>query len=43
MPFEERIVNQRAEWWAEVTALSDTVPVIVRDGVVEIGFQGRRG
>lgn len=41
--YEERPVDKNQKWLNEALKLSDTVPIILRDGKVEIGFQGELG
>ena len=41
--FEERIVDDNAAWWKEAVALAATVPILVSDGRVEVGWQGEVG
>ena len=42
--FEERRVDENAEWWDEALKYSFTVPVILwEDGDVEIGWEGEHG
>lgn len=45
IPYEERLVDQSAEWQQEVLRISlqRTVPVFVKDGKVVVGFHGERG
>ncbi len=42
--FEERRVDENADWWDEALKYSFTVPVVVWDnGDVEIGWEGEHG
>ena len=41
--FEERLVDDNAAWWKEAVALAATVPILVRDGRVEVGWEGEAG
>lgn len=43
--YEERLVDQSAEWQQEVVRLTlqRTVPVFVKDGKVVVGYHGERG
>jgi glutaredoxin len=42
--FEERRVDQNADWWDEALNYSMTVPVILwENGDVEIGWDGEHG
>ncbi|MEK7248272.1 MAG: glutaredoxin [Chloroflexota bacterium] len=42
--FEERRVDQNADWWDEALNYSMTVPIIIWDnGEVEIGWDGEHG
>jgi glutaredoxin len=42
--FEERRVDQNADWWEEALNYSMAVPVIIWDnGDVEIGWEGEHG
>ena len=41
--FEERLVDDNPVWWKEAVALAATVPILVRDGRVEVGWQGEVG
>ena len=42
--FEERRVDENAEWWDEALNYAYTVPVILWDnGDVEIGWEGEHG
>ena len=45
IPFEERDVFKNEKWQKEAEELSPshTVPVIIRDGQVEQGFNGKLG
>jgi len=41
--FEERRVDDNAQWFEEATKLSLTVPVIVRGDRIEVGWKGESG
>jgi len=41
--FEERMVDDNPAWWKEAVALAATVPILVSDGRVEVGWQGEVG
>lgn len=42
--FEERRVDQNADWWEEALKYSMAVPVILwENGEVEIGWEGEHG
>jgi len=41
--FEDRVIDDNADWWKEAAAVSATVPVLVRDGQVESGWKGESG
>jgi glutaredoxin len=41
--FEERMVDDNPVWWKEAVALAATVPILVSDGGVEVGWQGEAG
>jgi glutaredoxin len=41
--FEERLVDDNPVWWKEAVALAATVPILVADGRVEVGWQGEVG
>ena len=41
--FEERLVDGNPAWWKEAVALAATVPILVRDGRVEVGWEGEAG
>ena len=41
--FEERVVDDNRAWYEEATRLSATVPIIVRGGRVEVGWEGEMG
>lgn len=40
---EERNVMRSKQWWDEALKYSITVPIIVREGKVEIGWKGAIG
>ena len=41
--FEERCVEDDPRWFEEASRLGITVPIIVRDGKVEVGWKGEVG
>ena len=41
--FEERNVMKEKAWFDEALAISIFVPIIIRDGAVEIGWKGAVG
>jgi glutaredoxin len=41
--FEERLVDDNPVWWKEAVALAATVPILVADDRVEVGWQGEAG
>ena len=41
--FEERIVDENPAWWKEAVALAATVPILVWDSRVEVGWEGEAG
>ena len=41
--FEERMVDDNPAWWKEAVALAATVPIIISEGRVEVGWQGEVG
>ena len=41
--FEERVVDDNPTWWKEAVALAATVPILVSDGRVEVGWEGEAG
>jgi glutaredoxin len=41
--FEERDIRQNEQWFEEASKLSISVPILVRDGRVEIGWKGDFG
>jgi glutaredoxin len=41
--FEERNIQTNDEWYEEAARLSISVPVVIRDGKVEIGWKGDLG
>jgi glutaredoxin len=43
LDFEERCVEDDPRWFEEASQLGITVPIIVRDGKVEIGWKGEVG
>jgi glutaredoxin len=44
LEFEERRVDENAEWWDEALNYGMTVPVIIWDnGDIEIGWEGEHG
>jgi glutaredoxin len=41
--FEERMVDDNPAWWKEAVALAVTVPILVQDDRVEVGWEGEAG
>ena len=41
--FEERVVDDNPAWWKEAVALAATVPILVWDGRVDVGWEGEAG
>ena len=41
--FEERDIRTSMQWFEEAARLSISVPILVRDGRVEIGWKGDTG
>ena len=41
--FEERDIRKNDQWLAEASQLSISVPILVRDGKIEIGWKGDMG
>jgi glutaredoxin len=41
--FEERDIRKNEDWFQEASRLSISVPILVRDGRVEIGWKGDFG
>ena len=41
--FEERLVDDNPAWWNEAVALAATVPILVQDGRVDVGWEGEAG
>ncbi len=41
--FEERMVDDNPAWWKEAVALAATVPILIRNGHVEVGWEGEAG
>ena len=41
--FEERMVDDNPAWWKEAVALAATVPILISEGRVEVGWQGEVG
>jgi glutaredoxin len=41
--FEERDIRKNARWYDEAAKLSISVPIILRDGRVEVGWKGDLG
>jgi glutaredoxin len=41
--YEERKVDENAAYYEEALELAFTVPIIVRDGRVEVGWKGESG
>ena len=41
--FEERAIDDNAEWFDEASQLGLTVPILVRGDAVEVGWKGESG
>ncbi len=41
--FEERAIDDNAEWFDEASLLGLTVPILVRGDAVEVGWKGESG
>ncbi len=41
--FEERAIDDNAEWFDEASSLGLTVPILVRGDAVEVGWKGESG
>jgi len=41
--FEERDIRKNPRWFEEASRLAVTVPILVRDGRIEIGWKGDSG
>ena len=41
--YEERAVDKSQVWMDEALGLADMVPIVLRGGRVELGFQGEEG
>ena len=41
--FEERDIRTSEQWYEEASRLSISVPILLRDGRVEIGWKGDMG
>ena len=41
--FEERPIDDNAEWFDEASQLGLTVPILVRGDAVEVGWKGESG
>jgi glutaredoxin len=41
--YEERCIDDDGRWFEEASQLGVTVPIVVRDGRVEIGWKGESG
>lgn len=41
--FEERDIRKNPQWFEEASKLAVTVPILIRDGRVEIGWKGDSG
>jgi glutaredoxin len=41
--FEERLVDDNPAWWKEAVALAATVPILVWNDRVEVGWEGEAG
>lgn len=41
--FEERVIDDNAQWFDEASRLAITVPILVRGDQVEVGWKGEMG
>ncbi len=41
--FEERAIDDNAQWFEEASRLGITVPILVRGDKVEVGWKGEMG
>ena len=41
--FEERMIDDNAQWYEEAIALAPTVPILVQGERVELGWKGEYG
>ncbi len=41
--FEERDIRKNDQWYEEASRLSISVPILLRDGRIEIGWKGDMG
>jgi glutaredoxin len=41
--FEERMVDDNPAWWKEAVALAATVPILVLEDQVKVGWEGETG
>lgn len=41
--FEERVIDDNAQWFDEASRLALTVPILVRGDRVEVGWKGEVG
>ncbi len=41
--FEERVIDDNPQWFEEASRLALTVPILVRDDTVEVGWKGEAG
>ena len=41
--FEERVIDDNPQWFDEASRLALTVPILVRDDKVEVGWKGEQG
>ncbi|OGO49957.1 MAG: hypothetical protein A2148_07575 [Chloroflexi bacterium RBG_16_68_14] len=41
--FEERVIDDNAQWFEEASRLALTVPILVRGDSVEVGWKGEIG
>ena len=41
--FEERCIDDNAQWFEEASQLAVTVPIVVRGDKVEVGWKGESG
>jgi glutaredoxin len=41
--FEERDIHKNDQWYEEASKLAVSVPILIRDGKVELGWKGDMG
>lgn len=41
--FEERVIDDNAQWFEEASRLGITVPILVRGDKIEVGWKGEMG